>query len=352
METFEIEYDNPTRVYAPGERVTGKVIIRNSHSLNALSLKVCIHGEAHNFWRKFENKGKFDKNGRWYTFSEHINYDSRIMYLNGVAKPWSSLDGTNKIPCGVNIFPFVFQLPLNCPPSFEGSHGSIRYSVHVELDRPWRFNADTKKVFSVIPCTDLNTIPKAVNPMIAHACKHSGFLGNREVKMKVNIPKRGFIAGELIPIHIQITNHSKKPINEAKAQLIQHVHYSAQRAHSHLFPQEHCEKHCEHKTARTVMAEIEKSVRVECCTDVRVDLVLVVPQPLTPSFHIPILDVDYVVSVEMGEKLKCEFPLIIGSVPVSQMVSIVPPPAFVGSSRDPEKSHLGQLLTLPYSLFR
>ena len=40
--------------------------------------------------------------------------------------------------------------------SFEGKHGSIRYYLKAELDKPWAFNNKLKKLFTVIEPRDIN----------------------------------------------------------------------------------------------------------------------------------------------------------------------------------------------------
>ncbi|VDM76296.1 unnamed protein product [Strongylus vulgaris] len=55
------------------------------------------------------------------------------------------------LPAGSHNFPFAFNLPENCPPSFESAYGYIRYMVKVELDRPWRFNKKERKLFTGKP---------------------------------------------------------------------------------------------------------------------------------------------------------------------------------------------------------
>jgi hypothetical protein len=40
--------------------------------------------------------------------------------------------------------------------SFEGKHGSIRYWLKAEMDKPWSFNHRTKKAFTVISPIDIN----------------------------------------------------------------------------------------------------------------------------------------------------------------------------------------------------
>lgn len=100
-------------------------------------------------------------------FTENVNYNATINYLTGESIAWQSRDGTvsywlsclhafnkllfqDRLPAGTNVFPFAFNLPINCAPSFEGCHGHIRYDVHVELDRPWKFNKKSRKCFSGI----------------------------------------------------------------------------------------------------------------------------------------------------------------------------------------------------------
>lgn len=40
--------------------------------------------------------------------------------------------------------------------SFEGKHGSIRYYLKAELDKPWTLNHKIKKLFTVITPIDIN----------------------------------------------------------------------------------------------------------------------------------------------------------------------------------------------------
>jgi hypothetical protein len=40
--------------------------------------------------------------------------------------------------------------------SFEGKHGSVRYWLKAEMDKPWSFNHKTKKAFTVISPIDIN----------------------------------------------------------------------------------------------------------------------------------------------------------------------------------------------------
>ena len=59
-------------------------------------------------------------------------------------------------PAGRQIYPFEFTLPEELPSSFEGAHGYVRYFCKVTVERPWKFDQNVKKAFSVLSQLDLN----------------------------------------------------------------------------------------------------------------------------------------------------------------------------------------------------
>ena len=67
----------------------------------------------------------------------------------------------NRLPPGQHIFPFSFTLPPNLPSSFEGGVGYVRYTVKGTIDKPWKFDHNTKRPFTVVALLDLNTQPNA-----------------------------------------------------------------------------------------------------------------------------------------------------------------------------------------------
>lgn len=53
------------------------------------------------------------------------------------------------------------MLPPSLPSSFEGGIGYVRYLVKGTIDRPWRFDDDTVRPFTVLSALDLNQQPMA-----------------------------------------------------------------------------------------------------------------------------------------------------------------------------------------------
>ena len=69
--------------------------------------------------------------------------------------------GEIELAQGSYSYPFQCQLPHTLPSSFEGEYGHIRYTVKAVMDRPWKFDVDTKAAFTVVAPLDLNTLPQA-----------------------------------------------------------------------------------------------------------------------------------------------------------------------------------------------
>lgn len=67
-----------------------------------------------------------------------------------------------ELPPGEHVYPFTFSLPQNLPSSFEHDFGHVRYTVKAILDRPWKFDQETKSAFTVVSNFDLNREARAL----------------------------------------------------------------------------------------------------------------------------------------------------------------------------------------------
>lgn len=110
-------------------------------------------GEANTKWS--ETKKVRDDQGKEQDETEeltgHEEYFENHYYLLG-AKSGNEIN----LPAGTHVYPFTCALPPTLPSSFEGEFGHVRYTIKVTLDRPWKFDQDTKMAFTVVSPLDLN----------------------------------------------------------------------------------------------------------------------------------------------------------------------------------------------------
>lgn len=60
------------------------------------------------------------------------------------------------IEAGIHTYNFTCQIPTECPSSFEGTNGRVRYMTNVTLVRPWKFDQSYTRCFTVLKVMDLN----------------------------------------------------------------------------------------------------------------------------------------------------------------------------------------------------
>lgn len=136
----------------------------------------------------------------------------------------------SELSVGVHTFNFSCGLPVNLPTSFESKYGYIRYQIKIELERPWKFDLKYCFGFTVIKVLDLNHIrPSLRNPLKCETTKNF-FLGlsSKSLHISTEIPIRGFVAGQNIPITITVNNKSKIDVKEIQIALKKIIHYNSQ----------------------------------------------------------------------------------------------------------------------------
>lgn len=188
-------------------------------------------GEAKVEWketskRRNEQTGKdenetLDMNG-------HEEYFQISYYLKGGVN-----SGEIELPAGAHTFPFTCALPPQLPCSFEGEYGYIRYTIKVTLERPWKFDQDTKMAFTVISPVDLNQMEKAREPFKLAMDKTfcCWCCASKPLSIIVSIPVTGYVSGQTIPILAEIDNQSNVDVEKVKFQFRKHLafHTSAPR---------------------------------------------------------------------------------------------------------------------------
>lgn len=124
-------------------------------------------------------------------------------------------------------YPFTCALPPTLPSSYEGKWGYVRYTIKVTLDRPWKFDQDTKMAFTVITPVDLNQNARCKEPAKLELektfccfCCASGPLN-----VIVRLPVSGYVSGQTIPITAEVDNASNVTVDSLKLCLRKRVSF-------------------------------------------------------------------------------------------------------------------------------
>ncbi|ETN69261.1 arrestin domain protein, partial [Necator americanus] len=140
-----ITFTESQDVYFPGSVIEGIAHLVLNEPIKARTLTVGLDCRAHTSYDVSRSRTVTKSSSENYTES----YSATTVYANVETIVWTSPpDGKEVMPAGTYQYPFAFKLPLDLPPSFEGSYGYIRHMVKMELDRPWRFNKRDKKAFT------------------------------------------------------------------------------------------------------------------------------------------------------------------------------------------------------------
>lgn len=119
------------------------------------------------------------------------------------------------INTGRSTYPFQFNLPYGLPSTFEGAHGSIKYSIEAVIGRSWAFDCKSTTNFQVVGILDLNNVPAAQLPVVTKASKKFGiFIQSGPLDIILRLPKSGAVPGEYVPFIAEIFNKSNKTVTE------------------------------------------------------------------------------------------------------------------------------------------
>ncbi|KAM6166989.1 arrestin domain-containing protein 2 isoform 3-T3 [Erethizon dorsatum] len=297
-----------------GERLLGQVLLEASGPLRVRALEVAARGGAEAHWLEGRSVGGHAVTSDFAAAETLLR--RRQLLLPDTGEPTT-------LPAGRHEFAFSFQLPLTLVTSFEGKHGSVRYSVKATLRRPWVPARRTRTVFTVIESLDINT-PALLAPQAGAREKvaRSWYCNRGLVSLSAKIDRKGYTPGEVIPIFTEVDNSCTHPVRP-RAALVQTQTFMA-------------------RGARKQKCLVVASVAGELVAPGRrarwQGQMLRVP-PVGPSIlHCRVLRVDYslrvCVDIPGSSKLLLELPLVIGTVPLHPF----------GSRSSSVGSHAGFLL--------
>ncbi|EFO99505.1 hypothetical protein CRE_22444 [Caenorhabditis remanei] len=331
MESIDIVFDNP-KYYKPGDQVSGNVILITSADIKAHHLKIRIHGAAKTNWTK-------------YSKNDNVTYGAIMDYIKMDTIVWSGDNQNNKLPAGPHVFPFLFRIPANALPNYEGRYGHVRYKISVELARPLKFSIKKTANFRVVPNVDISRFSLSSTKVSRRDVKDIGaFFKNGLVTLTVTIPNKPYIVGENLPITINIDNASTKPANCVRVELHQHSHFTGSTSWKLSGSNELCQKN-------EMDTVLEKRKKIEVLPKSRgfEELRIKIPR-VSQTFQSSIMTVHYFLSVMLGtdtllnNTLHCEFPIIISTVPITS-TPVTPLRSARSASQPPPYSVLPPILS-------
>ncbi|XP_060063713.1 arrestin domain-containing protein 3-like [Ylistrum balloti] len=209
LKCFEIIMSENKTVFHPGEKVVGKVVVELKGDMKMRSLRIFMRGVAKVHWTESRSTGS-----RLGSYTEHYNAEVEYFFKRQVLFGGEVSEGRDTLLEGRHEFNFNFELPIcGISTSFEGKHGSIRYWLKAEMDKPWSFNHKTKKAFTVISPIDINkpeyqtcVQSSAETTLCCWLCT-SG-----PISITARSDRRGYCAGESIAVSAEFDNHSSRTV--------------------------------------------------------------------------------------------------------------------------------------------
>ncbi|EDV48174.1 arrestin domain-containing protein 2 [Drosophila erecta] len=226
-------HNNTEGVFYAGQTVAGQVTLSTDKLIQIRAIRLKLKGFAETHW----TESKTDSNNK--STSESYNgfekYLSSKFYLLG-----SEISTEMPLEPGTRSYNFACQIPTNCPSSFEGTHGRIRYMVDVSIIQPWKYDSVFSRAFTVIQVMDINTYNSVSQvPVQAKSEKTFGFWPFRSdpLTLELNLPQTGFVPGQTVPVNVLVGNESKLRVYEVKVALSMMITY-----HSDLGSGSKCER--------------------------------------------------------------------------------------------------------------
>ncbi|CAD6995998.1 arrestin domain-containing protein 17 [Ceratitis capitata] len=231
--TCEIEFDiNPFGTFYAGQVLTGRVTLQADKPKQVKGIVLKITGCADTSWKESTNRTKTDAKGHSKTETETTHYRGHEDYIHSKTYLLSSSENQSAvIEPGIHTYTFACHLPQTCPTSFEGIYGHIRYLIKVELVRPWKFNQNFTRGFTVLKVMDLNYD----SPLLRVPCKSEatkifccGPCKSQPLDIQVSLPQTGYVPGQTIPINVLVSNETNVKVEELKLELVMLICYYSQ----------------------------------------------------------------------------------------------------------------------------
>ncbi|XP_061603561.1 arrestin domain-containing protein 3-like isoform X1 [Phyllopteryx taeniolatus] len=304
---FDTLNESELPVFSGGELVSGRVLVEVAGDVRVRSLDVTARGVAKVRWTESRNAGANTAYAQNYTEElEYLHHRDTLIGDEPGDSSSSADGGVSVLRAGLHEFAFSFHLPhMALATSFEGKHGSVRYWVKAELQRPWMLPVKVKKEFVVFEHIDINTplllAPQAGSKEKTLCC---WLCASGPISLSVKVARKGYTPGDSIQIFAEVENCSTRAV-VPKAALYQTQTFFAKG---------------KGKEIRRPVSDLRGEALARGQSQSWDGRVLKIP-PVSPSIlDCPIIRVEYAlvvyVDVPGGLNLSLSLPLVIGTIPL------------------------------------
>ncbi|XP_022219870.2 arrestin domain-containing protein 17 [Drosophila obscura] len=309
--TCEISFDNNRfGTFYAGQLVGGSVTLKSDKPKEVQAILLKVVGYSITKWSE-------KSLGSTKQYAGREDYLSSNTYLVGSEQN----NNRHSIEAGVHNYDFSCQLPYQCPSSFEGRYGCIRYIVKVLLIRPWKYDQAYTTGFTVLKMMDLNFETPQLR-LAAHSEGYRTFCcgpcKTDPLKLELNLPQAGYVPGQKIPVTVVVVNNTSVAVSQLRLSLVMLIRYFS------LSP--------DHARVERIIISRAKgdSVLKQCTRSLTIDL----PVPATPPTCVELsnlIQIAYQVEVEalvksLREEQLMVMPVTIGTMPLAVSGIVVQQP--------------------------
>jgi hypothetical protein len=193
--TIELSRD----AFIPGELIEGAVKLSIDKGVSARAVKLEVTGSE----KTHIERGSGD-DSHVYRETNHIIKENIILH--------SPIYETElELAPGNYVFEFDFKLPEYALPSYDGSNADIKYELKARVDVPWWFDIVDKRPLYVFRSRNpLGLLKKRVQ----FQSDNYSDMRSQKPSFHAEIPKTGFLAGEVIEGTVALKNMSASNIRK------------------------------------------------------------------------------------------------------------------------------------------
>lgn len=175
---------------------------------------------------KIRGKGKC----KWVDFSKVKDKENVVCKNTSLILSDTStiVKNVNHLSPGEHSFQFQYQLPDSLPSSFRGSHGYIKYTLKVIVDKSWHLKERYFIPITIIERVNIGRFhASSLNKVYRQITKTIGVFDSRPITLSAEIPVGYGVRDTEMELNVTVDNMSKNHIDKLKFSVMKIVTYFA-----------------------------------------------------------------------------------------------------------------------------